>query len=128
MRRGTATLVHAFVVAVSLAVALCLLALPAPGQEPFRVTYEHRQDEGGSIVLAGTVSNVGSRDVVDVYVTAAALNAVGKVVATGIAFVSSAIPRGRSATFVAKVPRVDGIQNFRVAVSSFRYGGGPESP
>ena len=128
MRRRAATFVHAFVLAASLGVALPLLALPAHGQEPFRVTYDHGQDEGGSIVVTGTVSNVGSRDVVDVYVTAAARNAAGKVVASGIAFVSSAIPRGRSAPFTAKIPRVEGIHDFHVGVSSFRYGGGQESP
>ena len=128
MRRTAATLVHALVLAAPLAVAFCLVALPARGQEHFRVTYTRGRDEGRSIVLTGTVSNVGPRDVVDVYVTAAALNGAGKVVASGIAFVASAIPRGGSVAFTAKIPQVDGIQDFRVGVSSFRSGGGPESP
>jgi hypothetical protein len=107
---------------------IALVALPAAGDERFRITYERDDRQETSIVLTGTVVNESRRDVVDVYVKAEALGVSGKVVATGIAFASSFLPGHGSATFVAKVPRVEGVRAFRVSVSSFREGSGSQAP
>ncbi len=111
-----------------LVVSLVLIPLTGAAQGPFRISYHRDRDEPSSIVLAGTVFNDGSRDVVDVWLTAEALNSAGKVLATGITFASGLLPAHGSASFVAKVPRVDGAHEFRLAVRSFRYGGRVESP
>lgn len=107
---------------------IALTALPAAGDERFRITYERDDRQETSIVLTGTVFNESGRDVVDVYVRAEALGASGKVVATGIAFASSFLAGRGSATFVAKVPRVEGVRAFRVGVSSFREASGGQAP
>jgi hypothetical protein len=67
--------------------------------------------------------------VVDVWVGAEALNAAGRVVGRGLAFVSPLL-RGRAATKFRRqaAPRVEQVQSFRVFVSSFRYLAGAESP
>jgi hypothetical protein len=53
----------------------------------------------------GEVFNDGLRDVVDVWVTADAFNAEGKVVGRGLAFVTSFLPgRGTTTTFTVKLP------------------------
>jgi hypothetical protein len=109
-------------------VALALGPPPAQGDERFRITYERDRAEATAIVLRGSVSNEGRRDVVDVYVTAEALNASGKVVATGITFVSAFLPQRGQAPFVAKIPQVEGVQSFRVSVSGFREAFGSEAP
>jgi hypothetical protein len=96
--------------------------------QEFRLTFERQPDEPTSLVLAGTVSNETSRDVVDVWVSAVALNASGRVVGRGLAFASPLL-RSRAATnFTIKLPRVEQVQSFRVSVSSFRYLSGGESP
>jgi len=101
---------------------------PSAAQEQFRISFQRQPDEPTSLVLAGTLFNEGSRDVVDVWVGAEALNAGGRVVGRGLAFVGPLL-RGRADTkFVVKLPRVEQVQSFRVFVSSFRYLGGAESP
>lgn len=97
-------------------------------QPPFRVTFHRAPDEPSSLVLAGEVSNDGYRDVVDVWVTAQALNAAGRVVARGLAFVTRLLPRAQSTAFTVKLPRTEQVQDFRVFVSSFRYMFATESP
>ncbi len=96
----------------------------AAGQGKFHIT--HTRDLGETdpdhIVLRGTVTNEDRRDVVNVYLTAEALDAASRVVASGVTYVGPAIQRSASVAFVIKVPRVQGIKSFRVAVTSFRYG------
>jgi hypothetical protein len=109
---------------VLLAVALLLLppAGRADAQQPFRVTYTVDRSSGDHITVSGRVVNETRTDVVDVYVTAQALDASGRVVASGVTFVSGLIPTGGTAPYVARVPTVPGIAAFRVGVSSYRTG------
>jgi hypothetical protein len=113
--------------AIVLTVTLVLLSGGHGTAQEFRITFERQPDEATSLVLAGTLSNESTREVVDVWVGAEALNAGGRVVSRGLAFVSPLL-RGRADTnFTVKLPRVEGVQRFRVFVSSFRYLV-PESP
>jgi hypothetical protein len=66
--------------------------------------------------------------VVDVWVAAEALNARGRVVGRGLAFVTSQLPGRASTAFTVKLPRAEEAHSFRVFVSSFRYLFGTESP
>jgi hypothetical protein len=111
-----------------LAAALLVLATPGVAQVRFRVTYDVKARDAKGVLLAGSVHNDTGRDVVDVWVTAEAVNASGKVLARGIAFVGSAIARGESVPFEAKLPAVEGVERFRVAVTSFRAGSDVQSP
>ena len=80
------------------AVALLALAaapLPAWAQASFKVTYRVERTDAQRVELAGRVHNAGGIDAVDVYVTAEALDASGKVLARGITFVAASIPAGR---------------------------------
>jgi hypothetical protein len=106
---------------------LLLVAVTAGGQAGFRIAHQRDRDEPASTVVTGTVFNDDGRDVHDVWVTTEALDAAGKVVATGITFVSSLIPGHGRAAFTAKLPRVE-ARTFRLAVTSFRYGAGSQSP
>lgn len=115
-------------VAIVLTATLVLLSGGPGAAQELRLTFERQPDEPTSLVLAGTLSNESPRDVVDVWVGAEALNARGRVVGRGLAFVSPLL-RGRAATkFTVKLPRVEQVQSFRVFVSSFRYLAGQESP
>jgi hypothetical protein len=115
--------------AATLLTATLLLLPGGPGAaHDFRITFERQPDEPTSLVLAGTLTNESPRDVVDVWVAAAALNAGGRVVGRGLAFVSPLLRGRASATFTVKLPRVEQVQSFRVSVSSFRYLAGGESP
>jgi hypothetical protein len=58
---------------------------------------------------------------VDVYVTAEALDATGKIVASGVSYVGS-VNAGTSGAFVIKVPAARNAANFRVLVTGFRFG------
>lgn len=113
---------------------VALLAVLAPAgagaqPAPFKVTYEVDRSVAERVQVRGTVLNEARFDAIDVYVTAEALDAGGKVVARGVTFVTSSLARGRSEGFVAKVPAVKNAVSFRVAVSSYRQGlGGGESP
>jgi len=107
------------------AVALLALAaapLPAWAQASFKVTYRVERTDAQRVELAGRVHNAGGIDAVDVYVTAEALDASGKVLARGITFVAASIPAGNDAEFGARVPNVSGTTGFRVVVSGFRFG------
>ncbi len=110
-------------IGASLVGALVLIAgITDAAQSQFRITYHRERDEPSSIVLAGTVFNGETRDVVDVWLTAEALNPAGSVVATGLAFVAGRIYRHDSVSFVVKIPRVEGAHEFRLTVTNFRYG------
>ena len=109
--------------------AVALGARRAEAQGNFRVTYNVDKTGPTQVELSGWVFNDAAQDVVDVYVTAEALDASGKVLARGITFVAISIPGRRNADFSARVPNVRGTTGFRVSVSSFRLGlGRGESP
>lgn len=109
--------------------ALAASAGPARAQSHFLVTWNVEKTGPPRVEIVGKVVNDSSQDVVDVYVTAEVLDASGKVVARGIAFVASQIPARRSSEFSVRVPVVPGATGYRVGVSSFRYGlGRSESP
>lgn len=109
--------------------ALAAGARPAEAQGQFRVTWSVERTGATHAELVGQVANDAAQDVVDVYVTAEALDASGKVLARGIAFVAPQIPARRATAFSARVPNVLGTTGFRVRVSSFRFGlGRGESP
>jgi hypothetical protein len=110
----------------ALALAVLLVACPAAGQGNFRVTYDVDRNPQ-QVRVVGWVTNDAPFDAHDVYVTAEALDAGGKVVARGIAFVASHIPSRGTAGFSAPVPAVPTIARFRVRVTSFRMGLGPQS-
>ena len=115
-------------VGIILAMCLVLLGVGLATAQPFRITFQRERDEPSSIVLMGEVFNDGLRDVVDVWVTADALNAEGKVVGRGVAFVASFL-RGRgTTTFTVKLPWAEQAHSFRLVVSSFRYASGAQSP
>ena len=115
-------------VAIILAMCLVLFGVRLATAQPFRITFKREPDEPSSIVLTGEVSNDGFRDVVDVWVAADAQNAEGKIVGRGMAFVASFL-RGRgTTTFTVTLPRAAQAQSFRLAVSSFRYASGEQSP
>jgi hypothetical protein len=114
------------IVAGVLAACLVLLDVGLAAAQPFRVTFQREPDEPSSIVLRGEVVNDGLRDIVDVWVTADALSAEGKVVGRGIAHVASFLRGRASRAFIVKLPRVAAVGSFRLAVSSFRYASGSE--
>ena len=109
---------------------MCLVLLDAAlaTAQPFRITFERQRDEPTSIVLKGQVFNDGARDIVDVWVTADALDAEGKAVGRGIAFVASFLPGRGGTAFTVKLPRVERAHSFRLFVSSFRYAAAAQSP
>ena len=108
--------------------ALLVLAAPAAAQVRFRITYDVQSRDARATVLEGRVYNDTGTDAFDVWVTAEALSASGKVLGKGIAFVGSSISRGDSAPFEAKVPVAEGVESFRIAVSSYRAGREVQSP
>jgi hypothetical protein len=115
--------------AIVLTVNLVLLSGgPGAAQEQFRISFQRQPDQPTSVVLTGTLANEGSRDVVDVWVGAEALNPGGRIVGRGLAFVSPLLRSRADTTFVVKLPLVEQVQSFRVFVSSFRYRTGAESP
>jgi hypothetical protein len=111
----------------ALAAILILLAAGASAQESFRITYDVDRSNAEQFQVKGVVHNDSHQEVLDVSVTAEALDARGKVVARGIAYVSSRIDGRSSAPFVIKVPGVATATRFRVSVSSFRSGLGTQA-
>ena len=105
-------------------VAAMSLPVAAPADDPFQLRYNVDRSGTGSVRLSGTVMNEGRLDVLDVYVTAEALDATGKVLGRGVAFVSSSIPQRGSAAFALSIPAAQAAASFRVRVSSFRVGPG----
>ena len=116
-----------WVLAAAAVSAIVWLVVPAVAAQDFRVTFDVDRGNPAQARLNGAVVNDGRTDVLDVYVTAEALDKAGKVVARGITFVSPSIPAGGRATFVASVPVVPGAVRYRVSVSSFRAGFGAQS-
>lgn len=114
--------------AVALA-APALVPARAAAQGRFRVVWTVERTGAKQVELTGQVSNDSPEDVVDVYVTAEALDASGRVLARGIAFVAGQIAARQASQFSARVPNVRGTTGFHVGVSSFRAGfGRNESP
>ena len=74
----------------------------------------------------GRVLNEGSQDALDVYVTAEALDAAGKVLGRGLVFVSGSIPPRGMAPFAISIPAAQNAASFRVRVSSYRQGFGQQ--
>jgi hypothetical protein len=114
--------------ALAVAALLALMAVTAGAQGPFRLTYNVDRNTGGRTRIAGHVFNDSPTDVVDVYVTAEAIDAGGKTVARGITFVSPNIRQGGSAPFEAAVPAPPNAASFRVRVSNYRQGFGGQAP
>jgi len=96
----------------------------APGEEPFQLRYNVDRTSPGQVRVNGTVVNEARLDVIDVYVTAEALDAGGRVLGRGIAFVSASIPQRGIVPFTVSIPAAQAATSFRVRVSSFRYGMG----
>jgi hypothetical protein len=107
---------------------LLLLAAEARGQDGFRITYEVDRTRAERARLTGRIVNERSEDVFEVSVTGEALDAKGKVLARGIAYVDSKIGRGDGRPFSLSVPTVAGTTNYRVVVSSFRAGFATQGP
>ena len=104
--------------------ASMLWTSPAASQSRFRTTFNVKARDATSILLEGQVVNDTGRDVFDVWVTAEGLSPSSKVITTGITFVTPAMARSASAPFEAKIPAVEGIETFRVTVTSYRAGAG----
>jgi hypothetical protein len=114
--------------------ALCTLfvaaaLVPARGfaAEPYHLTYSLERGTGGPTRINGRLLNEGPMDMFDVYVTAEALDAAGKVVGRGMTFVSAAIPPRGIASFVVAIPPSPNATTFQVRVSSFRHGIGQQA-
>lgn len=107
---------------------LLLLTAEAPAQDGFRITYEVDRTRAERARLTGRIVNERSEDVFEVSVTGEALDAKGKVLARGIAYVDSKIARGDGRPFSMSVPTVAGTANYRVVVSSFRAGFSSQAP
>jgi hypothetical protein len=107
---------------------LLLLGTDARAQDGFRISYDVDRSRPDRARLTGRVVNERSDDVFEVSITAEALDARGKVLARGIAFVDSRIARGDGRPFSLSVPTVTGTNSFRVVVSSYRAGLGGQNP
>jgi hypothetical protein len=107
---------------------LLLLAAEARGQDGFRITFEVDSTRAERARLTGRIVNERREDVFEVSVTGEALDAKGKVLARGIAYVDSKIGRGDGRPFSMSVPTVAGTANYRVVVSSFRAGFSTQAP
>ena len=109
-------------------VVLVAGATPASAQANFRITYNVDRTGPTHVQLVGEVFNDASIDVIDVHVSAEALDASGKRLAQGITWVGPIRARS-SASFAARVPAVRGATGFKVTVNSFQFGlGRGESP
>ena len=118
-------IVRPFVIVLAV---LLLLTAEARGQDGFRITYEVDRTRAERARLTGRIVNERPEDVFEVSVTGEALDAKGKVLARGIAYVDSKIARGDGRPFSMSVPTVAGTANYRVVVSSFRAGLGSQAP
>ncbi len=119
-------MVKAGVVGGLLVVALLVLAGASAAQE-LQVTYTADRSTPNRTRINGAVLNVGRTDVLDVYVTAEALDGGGKVIGRGISFVTHSITQGSSAPFEAIIP-VGTAASFRVRVTNYRQGLGAQAP
>jgi hypothetical protein len=95
---------------------------PAAGQvAPFRLTHTIDKGTQAQVTVTGRVFNDARSDAIDVYVTAEALDAGGKILASGVSYVGT-VAAGSSTAFVIKVPSARAAANFRVVVTSFKFG------
>ena len=112
---------------------LCLLGIvgamasAAQAQGFFNVRFNVDRSANGPVKVNGTVTNEGRADALDIYVTAEALDAAGKVVGRGIAHVVDSLPGRASAPFSISMPAAPTATRFRVNVSSFRSGPGVQA-
>ena len=115
--------------AIFTAAVAALVLLPGLGHafDPFNVTYTVERGGSGPVRVNGRVFNEGNQDVLDVYVTAEALDAGGKVLGRGLVFVSASIPPRGVAPFAISIPAAQNAASFRVRVSSFRQGFGQQA-
>jgi hypothetical protein len=97
-------------------------------QEGFRLTFDVDRTNPEQAQVVGTLFNDSAQEMLDVSVTAEALDARGKVVARGITYVTPRVPGRGNVPFVAKVPNVPGAVRYRAAVSSFRAGMSSQAP
>ena len=106
-----------------------LVVLPGLGQAqfPFHVAYTVERGGAGPVRVSGRVLNESGQEVFDVYVTAEALDAGGKVLGRGLAFVSAAIPARGVVPFAISIPAAQNAASFRVRVSNFRQGFGQQA-
>ena len=111
---------------VGVLLAVVLIATPALGQAAFRLTHTIDKGSQATVAVAGRVFNDARADAVDVYVTAEALDASGKVIASGVGYVGT-VAAGSSSAFQIKVPSARTAASFRVLVTSFRFGFGVQS-
>ena len=113
---------------VTVAIAVLVL-LPGLGHafDPFHVAYTVERGGSGPARVSGRVLNEGYQDVFDVYVTAEALDAGGKVLGRGLVFVSASIPPRGVAPFAISIPAAQNAASFRVRVSNFRQGFGQQA-
>jgi hypothetical protein len=103
--------------------ALALTPRLARAQEPFHIAYTVERSGGaGPARVNGRVLNEGNLDAFDVYVTAEAVDAGGKVLGRGIVFVSASIPPRGVVPFSISIPAAQAAASFRVRVSSYRQG------
>jgi hypothetical protein len=98
-------------------------AVPTLAQGPasFRITHSVDKGSQAQVNVSGRVFNDARADAIDVYVTAEALDAAGKIVASGVSYIG-AVSAGSSTAFIIKVPSARAAASFRVLVTSFRFG------
>jgi hypothetical protein len=114
---------------IVMAAALVVVAVGfVQAQDVFRLTFEVDRANPEQAQVAGTVYNESAQEMLDVSVTAEALDARGKVVARGITYVSPRIPGRGNVPLVAKVPNVPSAVRYRASVSSFRPGMSSQAP
>jgi hypothetical protein len=102
--------------------AAVLANVPAAGQaSPFRITHTLDKGTQAQVTITGRVFNDARSDALDVYVTADALDAAGKIIASGVSYVGT-VASGNSTAFVIKVPSARTAASFRVVVTSFKFG------
>ena len=109
------------------AAALGLLPDFGRAYDPFHVAYTVERGGPGPARVNGRVLNESGVDVFDVYVTAEALDASGKVLGRGLVFVSSSIPPRGTVPFAISIPAAQAAASFRVRVSSYRQGIGAQA-
>ena len=92
-----------------------------------KVTHSVAKTTPTSVEVTGTVSNETRAEAAEITVTVQALSADGKPLARGISYVTSRLPAGGTANYVAKVPVVAGVSSYRATVSA-RFVSSVESP
>ena len=110
--------------------ASALVLIPGLGRayDPFHVAYTVERGGGtGPVRVNGRVLNESQTDMLDVYVTAEALDAAGKVLGRGIVFVGGSIPPRGVVPFSIAIPAAQNAASFRVRVSSYRQGFGSQT-